>query len=226
VIKRLINVIPQCFQFPQVCSSEILVNENNWRSPLFEMSNLKIEAELVLAHGKIVVYYSTKSSQNKIAFLHEEMQFLNVIAQHIDNYIVQKLELQTCNSENLNESDAQWRMNVARLLSQKCPLKKLGIIAIYLIGSVKSLKAGPASDIDFLVHYKNENYNKNLIEAYFSGWDHSIINENLKRTGYQCESIIELHLITDEDIKNKTSYTVMIGAIENNALLLIKESDE
>lgn len=223
VIKKLVNVIPQCFQFSQICSAEILINSNNWRSPFFEKSKVKIEAELALSKGKIIVYYSSNSANAN--FIQEEIKFLDIIAQHVDNYFIRKSELFNSDYVKIRETDAQWRMDIARMLSQRCPLKDLGIIAIYLIGSVKSMNAGPSSDIDFLVHYKNEN-SKKLIESYFLGWDHAIVHENFKRTGYKCESIIELHLITDEDIKNKTSYAVMIGATENSALLLKKESNE
>ena len=44
-------------------------------------------------------------------------------------------------------------------------------------------------------------------------------NEFLEN-GLQNDGIIDLHLVTDEDIKNRTSYAIMIGAVTDGARLI------
>jgi len=43
---------------------------------------------------------------------------------------------------------------------------------------------------------------------------------NYSKTGYKSDGLIDLHIITDQDIKNKTSFAVMIGSVYNSARLL------
>ncbi|MCK5685491.1 hypothetical protein KAJ27_15275, partial [bacterium] len=40
---------------------------------------------------------------------------------------------------------------------------------------------------------------------------------NYLKTGYKTEKLLDIHLITDEDIKNKTSFAVKIGAVTDAA---------
>jgi len=47
-----------------------------------------------------------------------------------------------------------------------------------------------------------------------------LAEENSQRTGYQTDGLIDLHLITDQDISDKTSFAVMIGAVTDAARLL------
>jgi hypothetical protein len=60
-----------------------------------------------------------------------------------------------------------------------------------------------------------------MLESWIEGWGRSLSWINASRTGHKIEgSLIDLHIITDEDIANKDSYAVMIGASENSAQLL------
>ena len=40
---------------------------------------------------------------------------------------------------------------------------------------------------------------------------------NYVRTGYRSGGLLDVHLVTDEDIENKTSYAVKIGAVTDAA---------
>ena len=40
---------------------------------------------------------------------------------------------------------------------------------------------------------------------------------NFLRTGYETDGLLDVHIITDEDIKNRTSYAVKIGAVTDAA---------
>ena len=227
VLKKIINYLPDSFRLSNICSAEIQLNGKKWRSSPFEKSACKLVSNMHLNKGKIEVYYSKTSSNEKIDFLPGEKQMLSLITFCIDYYLSLKENTFTRKTTIPIENDSLWRLNKARYIAKKCPAKDLGIIAVYIIGSVKAGTAGPKSDIDLLIHYRDNNVkNKSLIENYFLGWDHSLTFENYRRTGINLDSLIEIHLITDEDIKKKTSYAVMIGSLENSAMLLRKESDE
>jgi hypothetical protein len=40
---------------------------------------------------------------------------------------------------------------------------------------------------------------------------------NYLRTGYSTDGLLDVHIITDEDVANKTSYAVKIGAVTDAA---------
>jgi predicted nucleotidyltransferase len=81
-----------------------------------------------------------------------------------------------------------------------------GIESIYLIGSTKDGSAGPASDIDLLVHFRGNEEQKDKLMAWFVDYGRKIDKENKERTGIQTGGLLDVHLITDEDIKKKTSW--------------------
>ena len=47
---------------------------------------------------------------------------------------------------------------------------------------------------------------------------------NYLKTGYASDGLLDIHIVTDQDIANKTSFAVKIGSITDPALpLKIKE---
>ena len=52
---------------------------------------------------------------------------------------------------------------------------------------------------------------------WLDGWSQALAEINKQKTGYDTEGILDVHLVTDEDIRNKTSYAVKIGAISDAA---------
>ncbi len=104
-------------------------------------------------------------------------------------------------------------------------MRRFGVKALYLIGSVKTGQVGPCSDIDLLAHCDGDAGKQEQLTLWCEGWGSSLsaINEaktRLKTPG----SLIDLHIITDEDIRQKTSFASMIGAHSNSARLLRKDA--
>ncbi len=110
-----------------------------------------------------------------------------------------------------------WRMQVCEFLAQNIEAEKLGVEALYVFGSVKNANAGPASDIDLLIHFRgNEMQRKELI-AWLDGWSLSLDYSNYLKTGYKTGGLLDVHIITDEDIENKTSFALKINAVTDAA---------
>lgn len=120
-----------------------------------------------------------------------------------------------------NNENWKWRYSAAEYFSKETDLKKFGLKAIYLIGSTKNACAGPGSDIDLLVHCDSDCFKKNKFLFWIKKWSDTISYLYKKNRNFNIDDgIIDLHIITDEDIKNKTSFAVMIGAINDPARLL------
>ena len=118
-----------------------------------------------------------------------------------------------------SQSDTHWiwRNDMTYKIAEKLNLEKFGVKAVYLIGSTKNATAGPASDIDLLVHFEGDTNQRANLQAWIEGWSLCLSEMNFLKTGYKTDGIIDLHLISDEDIKNKTSFASMISTVTDAA---------
>jgi len=103
-----------------------------------------------------------------------------------------------------------WRMQKVEEIAENVEAETYGIQAIYLIGSTKTGEAGPGSDIDLIVHFKGNDEQKDLLMAWFEEQGKKLAKENQERTGIETEDLLDVHVITDEDIKNKNSWATHI----------------
>ncbi len=125
------------------------------------------------------------------------------------------------------QSHWEWRFEMAQKLADSLDMKAFGVKALYLIGSVKTGEAGPCSDIDLLAHCADDPNKQNLLRAWAKGWGACLTVINQCRTKYEIKgSLVDLHIITDEDIKQKTSFAVMLESVNNSARLLKKQEIE
>ncbi len=121
------------------------------------------------------------------------------------------------------QSHWTWRFDMVQKLAESLDMHAYGVKALYLIGSVKTGEAGPCSDIDLLAHCTDEPATQKLLHAWCKGWGLCLSVLNECRTKYKVEgSLVDLHIITDEDIKQKTSFAVMLESVTNSARLLKK----
>ena len=103
-----------------------------------------------------------------------------------------------------------WRTMKIDEITQALDPDLYGIQGIYLIGSTKDGSAGPTSDIDLLVHFKGTEEQKDKLTALFDEWGKKLAKENKERTGYDTDGLLDVHIITDEDIKRKSSWAAHI----------------
>lgn len=111
----------------------------------------------------------------------------------------------------------QWRLRNIETLASKLDKEKFGVKGMYIFGSVKNATSGPASDIDMLVHFVGTPEQQSNLEAWLEGWSLSLSQINFLRTGYKTDGLLDVHIITDEDIKKHDSYAIKIGAISDAA---------
>lgn len=110
-----------------------------------------------------------------------------------------------------------WRMRMAELIASEMDSNHFAVKNIYIFGSVKNANAGPASDIDLLIHFQGNEEQKKQLLTWLDGWSLCLSEINYLRTGYKTSGLLDTHIITDEDIKNKDSYAIKINAITDAA---------
>ncbi len=111
----------------------------------------------------------------------------------------------------------RWRLQMTEKIAAKLNPDEFGVKGFYVFGSTKNASAGPSSDIDILVHFNGNNIQKEKLLAWLNAWSLSLDYFNYQRTGHKTGGILDIHLITDEDIKNKNSFAIKIGAITDAA---------
>ncbi len=79
---------------------------------------------------------------------------------------------------------------------------------------------GPSSDIDLLIHFRGDDEQRHDLEIWLEGWSLCLGEINYLRTGYVNPDLLDVHIITDEDIERQTSFAAKIGAVTDAALEL------
>jgi hypothetical protein len=110
-----------------------------------------------------------------------------------------------------------WRMQAAKQIAARLDAKHYGVVGFYILGSTKNATAGPASDIDLLLHFRGSEEQREKLLLWLDGWSQSLANINYLRTGYYTDGLLDVHIITDDDITKRTSYAVKIGATTDAA---------
>jgi len=130
------------------------------------------------------------------------------------------LELETQRTQvdsNSRDEHWSWRLKCVEAIAAHIKPERFGVISFYVFGSTKTANAGPQSDIDLLIHFRGtENQRKELL-TWLEGWSLSLSQINYLRTGIKVDSILDIHIITDDDIKKRTSYAAKIGAVSDPA---------
>ena len=105
----------------------------------------------------------------------------------------------------------RWRSHMAEQIAAKIDSARFGVKGFYLFGSTASGTAGPGSDIDIIIHFKGNESQRNELVTWLDGWSMSLAEINYMNTGYRLDKILDVHIITDEDIKNKDSFAIKIN---------------
>jgi len=95
--------------------------------------------------------------------------------------------------------------------------ERFGVKAFYVFGSTKNAMAGPSSDIDIMVHFKGSEKQKQSLLMWLEGWSLCLSRMNYVRTGYKTDGLLDIHLVSDEDVAKKRGYASKIGAVTDAA---------
>ncbi len=115
------------------------------------------------------------------------------------------------------EEHSRWRYRMAQRIAEQLDPAKFGVQAFYVIGSTKNATAGPHSDIDLLIHFAGTGEQRKDLLLWLEGWSRCLAEMNFARSGYRCESLLDVQLITDIDIAERSPFAVKIGAVTDAA---------
>lgn len=242
IFKGLLEIIPLGWQFTTVCECRIIYEGEHFFTEDFKETEWMQIAEINIdgnIAGEIQVCYTqfirlTGDSQ----FLPEEQKLLNSIAERLSRFIFNQKLRKSVEVLSKADDEAQhpdelkvvlttdsdehwkWRFRIAETLASKMDMKRFGAKAIYLIGSSKNANAGPASDIDLMIHFKGNENQRSQLKAWVEGWSYCLGYFNYLKTGHKVDELIDLHIITDEDIEKKSSFAVLINGVNDRARLL------
>ncbi|HAV23956.1 MAG TPA: pyruvate, phosphate dikinase [Bacteroidetes bacterium] len=116
-----------------------------------------------------------------------------------------------------DDSHWRWRLRTVHELTARLDPSRFGVKAAYIFGSTKNATAGPKSDINLLLHFTGTSQQKKELVHWLEGWSLSLGHMNYLRTGIAIERFLDVHFITDEDIRKRTSYAAKIGATTDPA---------
>lgn len=120
----------------------------------------------------------------------------------------------------LAESEDQgwkWRHYMAERIAAQIDMEAFGIKGIYLFGSTNNCTARLNSDIDLLIHIDASDEQKQQLTTWLNGWSIALSEMNYLKTGYKSDGLLDIHYITDQDIRDKTSYAIKINSVYDPA---------
>jgi predicted nucleotidyltransferase len=117
----------------------------------------------------------------------------------------------------LAEDHSRWRVRMAERIAAAADAARFGIRGLYLFGSAKNGTARPGSDINLLVHFAGTAAMRGDLLAWLEGWSLCLSETNYLRTGVKTEGLLDVHVVTDEDLESPSGYAVKIGAVTDAA---------
>ncbi len=97
------------------------------------------------------------------------------------------------------EDSWRWRFKMIQALAAGLDPERLGVKALYLLGSTQDATAGPSSDIDLLIHVTGDEERRKALEEWIEGWSLCIAEVNYQRTGHRSDGLLDVRYVTDED---------------------------
>ncbi len=111
----------------------------------------------------------------------------------------------------------RWRMHMAEHIAARIEPSHFGVKAAYVIGSTVNATAGPCSDLDLLLHFNGSEEQYGNLRLWLEGWSQALDEMNFLKTGYRTGGLLDVHIITDEDIASRSSFAVKINAVTDPA---------
>lgn len=120
-------------------------------------------------------------------------------------------------ADDSSEPPWKWRLRMAEQIGAALEPQRFGVKGLYVIGSTKNASAGPASDLDVIVHVEDDAQKRGELAHWLEGWSLCLGELNYARTGLRTGGLLDVHYVTDRDITERGSYAVKINAATDPA---------
>ena len=117
----------------------------------------------------------------------------------------------------LTEEHWRWRLGMAERIALDADPQRFGIRGMYVFGSTKNATARAGSDIDLLVHFHGTEEQRRALEMWLEGWSACLAEVNYLRTGEVSDGLLDVHIVTDDDLARQTSFAAKINAVTDPA---------
>ena len=130
--------------------------------------------------------------------------------------------------EPQGDDHARWRLRMAERIAAEADPERFGLLGVYVRGSTKNGTAGANADIDLLVHFRGTPEMRRDLGLWLEGWSLCLTEMNFLRTGTRVDGILDVEIVTDEEIQRQTGHAGKIGAVTDAArpLLMKKRPQE
>jgi hypothetical protein len=115
------------------------------------------------------------------------------------------------------EDHWRWRLRMAEQIGAALDPERFGVHGLYLVGSTKNATASASSDVDLVVHFTGTADQRAALEQWLEGWSLCLAEMNYLRTGCRSRGLLDVHVVTDDDVARKSGYASKIGAATDPA---------
>ncbi len=171
--------------------------------------------------SQVIKVINVKSNTNggvlNILMNAEEEKAVAIISAYNENVEVEKLKPQQESSIRNPDFYWSWRLRAVEKIASKVDASRFGVKRFFVFGSTKNATSGSHSDIDILIHFAGTELQQKDLLSWLDGWEASLEHSYFLQTGYKISGLLDIHIVTDEDIENCTSFAVKIGATTDAA---------
>ncbi len=249
IFEAVVNVIPSGWRFPDLCRAKITFKNYRYQPPDFIVSPLSENCIITSGGDTIgtveVVYLENVPATAEGVFLEKEGKLIRAIADRIGQFIFHRdmqlvldelhaVRRESAASDSLYgggdccRTDGQewrWRQHMAERLAASLDSQHFGVKSVFLFGSTNDGTAGLRSDIDLIIHFEGSEAQKAELFHWLEGWSLCLDEMNYLKTGYRMNGLLDIHIITDDDIARKTCFAIKIDLATDPAYRL-KLKDE
>lgn len=130
--------------------------------------------------------------------------------------------LEESSSAHISVHEAlQWRWSIAEHFAKSVDKIKYGIQSIYLFGTVFNNSASANSDIDMLVISDNIELTRGEFFTWLDGWNQALSQVNFHKYGIHINKMIDLHIVSSEEISDKIYFMEIIDPKNNQSIKLL-----
>lgn len=105
--------------------------------------------------------------------------------------------------DSITSDHWRWRMDMAEKLALQINPDRFGVNNVYILGSTSNTRAQEGSDIDLLINFNGTQKQKNELLTWLDGWSLCLDEINYIKTGYKAGGLLDVHLVTETDLKDK-----------------------
>jgi hypothetical protein len=114
----------------------------------------------------------------------------------------------------------RWRIQVAERIAAEADVERFGVRSMWLVGSSKDGTAGPASDLDLVVHSDDDPVKREALATWLDGWSLCLAEMSFLRTGARAKGLLDVHFLSDSDFSRGTGWAAKVKAAKDLARAL------